>query len=465
MDDKWIITFDRNENVLMKLFRILGFVIALVCIFFAIIGQVEHPFWMLALTYFGGMFFLGNKNVVQNTPGMVTLNVVLFCKYSLLPLVLYITGELSTFSKGYKYINHAVVLMLIELICIWVAIGFTGRKKKTLYKNFYYPDVKLMFKNQYVNVMFLCIVLITIVLLVRYPYLVGGIKLLLSGAVEYTESFSDISSIASLFWKAAITWIYLYVMSVLKTKQSKGSNVKVRLLIVSVIYLFFTFVGQTTIARWYTVISYMAVVYFVKSMFPKSLKFFLYGSIVPILLLIFVASIYKNTDFLNSSENIIVSFSRLFDVTVLDAYFSGPVCVNNAIYVYEIGEGNIFSLFFDLIRNMPIVNHVIDISHSTVKIYAEYMGRKDQIIPLVGQSLIYFGPIFSPTLSIASIYIIRKFDDMYLKSTSAMLFVYSYCAVWTAVIYMLNLTVYVSGFYSTIIPLVIMLWMTIPKIK
>ncbi len=465
MHKKWVITFDRKENILIKIFRIVGLFDLLICLILAIVGNVENSFWILPITYFMGMLFLGNNNLVKNTPGMITLNVVLFCKYSILPVVIYITEKVSVFSIGYEYISYAIALMWLELISIFLVIGYTGSKKKKIYKNLERPNEQVLFKNQYVKIVFVIIFATLIVLLARFPYLIGGIKIFLEGSLDNSNSLSDFSSFAIMFWKAATTWIYIYIMSELKKMQLKGRNINFSLLLISMIYLLLTFIGQTTIARWYTIISYVTVLYFVKFMFPKSLKYFLYGSVVPFVTVILVASIYKNTDFLSSSENFIESLNGLFDITVLDAYFSGPICVNNAIYVYKTGEGDFFSLFFDMIRNMPIVNHLVDISHSTVKIYAKYMGRKDQIIPLVGQSLIYFGPLLSTGLSMLAVIIVRKFDDLYLKGSSAMVFVSSYCAVWTAVIFMLNLTVYVSGFYSTIIPIAIMLWFTIPKIK
>ena len=58
---KLVISFDRNEIFVVKLFRILSIIVAIISIFMAIFSDIEYSLWLLPLTYAIGMFLLGNK--------------------------------------------------------------------------------------------------------------------------------------------------------------------------------------------------------------------------------------------------------------------------------------------------------------------------------------------------------------------------------------------------------------------
>ena len=100
---------------------------------------------------------------------------------------------------------------------------------------------------------------------------------------------------------------------------------------------------------------------------------------------------------------------------------------------------------------------MIDLSNSTLKMYVEYMHRGDQIIPLVGQSAIYFTYLFAPLLSVSVVCIIRRFDRAYLNSSTAMFYVYGFVATWMGLAMILNTAITLSWFYNRIIPLMLLI--------
>ena len=122
----------------------------------------------------------------------------------------------------------------------------------------------------------------------------------------------------------------------------------------------------------------------------------------------------------------------------LQAYFAGPVNVNNAIGLYKNSNIGFSSFFLDIVNNMPVVNHWFDTKMATVNQYNYYIGRSwnglgDQIIPLVGQSLIYFSTFFAPLLSCISIVLLRLFDRKYVSSSSLDVYYYAFSSTWTGV--------------------------------
>lgn len=113
---------------------------------------------------------------------------------------------------------------------------------------------------------------------------------------------------------------------------------------------------------------------------------------------------------------------------------------------------------------MPIVNHFIKSGNSTVYLYNLYLGRifsnssGDQIIPLVGQSYIFFGWILSPLLSVVSIILMRIADKQFFYATNYMKYVWAFISIWFGLETILNMTINLSWIYIRIIPLFITFW-------
>ena len=151
-------------------------------------------------------------------------------------------------------------------------------------------------------------------------------------------------------------------------------------------------------------------------MFPEKKVYITRLTMIPAIVLLFIVTIYKNTSYLGTENGMLQYIREIFDISTLNAYFAGPFNVNNAIHMKETHSLGFLSLFYDLLRNFPVVNHYIDVSRSTVGVYASYLGRGDQILPIVGQSMIYFGYLFTPLLSIISVVLVRFFDYKYFSS-------------------------------------------------
>lgn len=197
---------------------------------------------------------------------------------------------------------------------------------------------------------------------------------------------------------------------------------------------------------------YYIMCLFSKELYPYFKKIII---IVPAIILILIAS------FLKSGVN---SVFDLITVTSGDAYFAGPVSVNNAIGLAKSCSVGITNIIYDFFNNMPIVNHFIKSGNSTVYLYNLYLGRifsnssGDQIIPLVGQSYIFFGWILSPLLSVVSIILMRIADKQFFYATNYMKYVWAFISIWFGLETILNMTINLSWIYIRIIPLFITFW-------
>lgn len=446
-----------TRNIFLSFLKSSSCVIALICVFINLLGNTEYVFWILPVVYSFFMLLLGDTNIVYNAPGITVLNIVMYCRYCITPFFYCLTGDLSIYAKSYEYLNVSILLMMFEMIFIMFAILFTGSKTKV---NKRIVDVTEFSFYESKYGFFISIVALIIVAIVawRNQYLVGGVNLLLKGTIDSGFDVTETSGLVGVLWQALLAWLYIFICSKIKKKELRSKHSVLLLVVVSMTYIFFTFIGQTAISRWYTVVSFSAVYFTIYKLFPKNRKVIIVWILIPVVIGIIIVSIYKNSQYLSfENANLWHYFKDLFDVSTLDSYFAGPVSVNNAISVKESSKVNIIALFYDIVNNMPVVNHWFDLSNATVNLYASYLGRRDQIVPLVGQSSMYFSYLFAPLLGVLSVVVLRKFDAAYYRSNNSMVFVYAFSGTWVALMNITNMTICLSWFYNRIIPLILIM--------
>lgn len=456
---KWTIRYKKKETFILKLFRIIGIIAAIASLFIAITHNARYNLWILPLTYAIGMVFIGDKNEVDFAPGILTLNIIMFCRYLLLPIVMLLkNNDLSIFAKQYGRIDEAIIIMWIELIGIFVAILFTGNNyKKKKKEQPVWGKKQEFYELKYAKLISIGGVLLLTIMVIKYPHLLAGFELLTKGYLINEVDISGVSGAVGIVWKSLTTWLGIYFFYSLKKKNINGRKLTISLVFGILTLVFVSFVGQVTISRWYSIVTLCAIYFCAVKMFPEKKKIVTMLIIIPAFMFFLVLSIYKNTEYLYAGGSMILFISELFDVTTLDSYFAGPVCVNNAIYLKEQSNLGINSIWYDALRNFPVLNHYIDVSKSTVETYHSYLGRGDQILPLVGQSMIYFGYICAPLLSMLSVIFLRYFDYRYMKARTLNIYIYAFIACWMALSTILNFTICLSWFYSVIIPILILL--------
>ncbi|WP_221395360.1 hypothetical protein [Clostridium perfringens] len=427
-------------------------------------SEVKYPYWILTINYVIFIYTIKN-NIVYKAPGIIVLNIVMFIKYVIMPLTFCMSNELLIYAKNYDHMLGAFIILLYEQIGIFITIYLTGKKEK---KKFYNNNSDIIFYDlKYGPIIAIVFIGLLILLAVKYRYLLGGIGLITKGALDISnENIESVSGAVGILWQASIAWLYMYINFKIKERNSKRNTPKIFWVIVTaLIYILITFIGQTSISRWYTIISFCAVYFTLLKLYPKKSKEISIIIFVPFFLLMLIVSVFKNTSYLSGGMNFKDSILEMINPGSLDAYFSGPVSVNNALGLWIDTKVNIFSAPIDILNNMPIVNHWIDNSNGSINLYNAYIGRLwngsgDQIIPLVGQSIVYFSPLFAPLLSILMVKLVRYFDRRYIKSNTLSIYLYAFAGAWIGVSIILNLTIMMSWVYIRIIPLFLIIKMT-----
>lgn len=450
------------------LWEICNFVAFFYCIFASVNRQTEYGVFLLPLAY--SILFAvcyRSRRLIGKTPGTTVIMGVMFCRYVVLPVVLCSSGELSKYANDYRYMVQAVIIMLYEMFAIFMALEMTATKAWYIYTRQYDQGRK----NVIVSPPFLVVLVIFCVLvgiyLTNQNILNGNIFLVNDVANEVDESIQDVSSLVKIVWQCITAWFFVYGINRQKDKYAvdkKRRHVGIAI-IYMLLYVIITYIGQARISRWYTLVSAITAIFVLISLFPCEKKMIAMTTIIPVVALILMASALKTGLGIQRGTGSLYSlFSKLITPTSGDAYFAGPVSVNNAIGLSKTNGVGLHNIIYDIFNNMPIINHLVDTNNSTVYLYNAHLGRifygsrGDQIIPLVGQSGIFFSWVLAPLLSCFSVFLIRATDKKYVETTSYMKYIWGFVAVWFGLETILNMTINLSWLYIRILPMFATFW-------
>lgn len=435
--------------------EIVNIIVSFLCMILSIRNNINYNFYLLPLVFSLLFFICKNlKNLIGKYPGITVCLFVMFMRYVIFPLILCKSGNLSIYAKNYNNINWAIIIMIYEMIAIFLTLDISTKYTIKFNKS------KKNRKKEEIKIRTPFIIVLIIVILLGGIYITNT-NLLNSTAVfakdSIDESITDTSGMIKIVWQCLTTWIFIFFINIQKKKYDKSTDNKYIIfsIILSLCFIGITYISQSRISRWYTLVSAVSSIFLLRVLFPQKKKSITIIIIVPAIILILIAS------FLKSGVN---SVFDLITVTSGDAYFAGPVSVNNAIGLAKSCSVGITNIIYDFFNNMPIVNHFIKSGNSTVYLYNLYLGRifsnssGDQIIPLVGQSYIFFGWILSPLLSVVSIILMRIADKQFFYATNYMKYVWAFISIWFGLETILNMTINLSWIYIRIIPLFITFW-------
>ena len=120
-----------------------------------------------------------------------------------------------------------------------------------------------------------------------------------------------------------------------------------------------------------------------------------------------------------------------FFVYYMQGYLAGVQNCTESIqtYIHYNSSVDLATLFNDLFYNVPIISHFT--TENACSIYfSKEIGFDDQVLPLVGNGLMYFGYFLSPALLILTIKIVLIADRKYRYETNILgVYVFSYISI------------------------------------
>lgn len=142
----------------------------------------------------------------------------------------------------------------------------------------------------------------------------------------------------------------------------------------------------------------------------------------------------------------------------LQAYVAGPKNMTIALQMKEqYGSAlGLRTVFNDIFANTPFMSKLTDPMNSCVRFFNNAYGRigADQVLPLMGNGIMYFGYVLSPVLSVGMLALLKKFE-MKFRSTNNLLGLYfwSYSAAIVGFVHYQNVQLIMLYLTCRILPL------------
>jgi len=442
--------------MLKLVFMSLGFLV----IIYSMIVQTEIYWIALPCSYFLLNLILPSALRNKNSyTGLSVFNIVVFIKYIVMPFSFTLaknpTSELIKNVLPASMIT-SMYLLIIDLFVSLLVIQFFNRKLlKINEKN----KLNLSYQS---NFKYVVLLLLVFALFAAFPSLIfnyhffiikdsfGERQTVDESIVGIISIFTDliliIPSLIVIYWSYSKyklnnskTYYYISLLSIIPPMMIFKGFSRFSVLIPSIVWI-------TIMVRLY----------------PKFKKITSYISIMVITLVMVSISLYKifkvsSTDY-NSAKSFEINFNSI--ATNLNAYFSG---VQNLSYAIEIKDSNKLvnfqNIFFnDFFRNIVFFSRFSNQNLTSSVLFNNYLydpiGIEDQIVPMTGQSLFYFGYYGSWILTAICIFIMLKLSERAYKEKSiSKIYLYTFLSIYFSLSMMITINSIYSIFFNFFIPI------------
>lgn len=448
---------------MVRIFSLLGVLCSIFCLTNRL--MFSSPFYLIPVVYtICTAVYLRRRRDLSYSPGLIALHIAMFVRYVVVIFAYYLNNSMSAYTNDYNYTTQATYLIVYEMIAVFIAMDLFTYKYQNKNIQVQFSDIT-KFNTSPIGIVVIGIVLV--LLAGSFLHLDQGYRVFLSGA--YAE-LRDIEAetgqgthYIDIIWETLCVWwcVYFVCSQQQLYKTDKNRLYIVFSVVVSLFFIVITFIGQTSINRWYTIMTTLSLIALLIKLFPNNKKGIAVTIFIPMGLIIMLATLIKNAGFEVGSTTVGESLRALFNPSEMDSYFAGPVGVGNAIAVAELPQSGLNMIIGDVFRSIPIIGRLFTSFPSSLSEYWRLLRRGDLINPLIGQSATYFGYFLSPILSVLCVYLIFIFDRKYKQTSSYLTYVYAFCAIWFAMVpMMLNLTIGVNWVFIRIIPFYIALYLT-----
>lgn len=405
-----------------------------------------HLYQMPLLCMFCFIVF-GNIQKTLDSLSILIISIVCLIRYGVYPIT--ISLENSTGSLYVDYAQEAFYLMLYEMVVILFFINIYSTRllnaKKN--KNVKPIDCQLTLINR-------LLLYLTIPIALAFPSLLGMFRFL--GVVK---SNVPISGVFSILFKIGLYIGYLVILTKC-SRDGRGRFIHLlTALAITVLFVFMISIGETSVSRWSFLWIGIPSLIILSSLFPHYKKSIVVFACLAIPISIIVGSFLK---FAVSDYSIGSFFSNFINSNMLSEYFGG---LNGLTYsmqnvAVDARVATSYSTLTDLFCGAPLLSAFFDFeNYSTQSIYLHFLGRRDLICPLLGQSYAHFGFWGAPIFSILMVMLAVEFNrisqnakDVYLK------YVGCYLCVIFSLFMCLNTIIIFSHAWTLIIFLLIQLY-------
>lgn len=432
------------------------------------IHKFEEGLWILPLLYAMCFVIVGDQDYYCKY-SIVIVNVIAFIRYVLLIYMYYLMNDDYVLPNGaviLSYISEklvnpvdTVMAMSLEMLIFYVCIFVAARI-------FFREECCIAVDKQY-GLLSLGVVTIGILILMAFPQLIGLYRIITSKT-------------ASALWGGLVILIfvakvYLIIWLVRFVQNRKSVDRLGNVLVVSVllgILMVESAIGMTgAFSRWGFILAVIPGLYLIHKSYPRyfGVMLTLFG-VVGVSAIVIMTILRFNLSDASVSGGFV---QRMINFKAFNSYFGGEVNMEIAFRTEEIFRDQISlrTVVNDILGACPFVNKLLNNrTDNTVYFfnYTIYRGHitGDQICPLGGQSMLYFGRLGVGILAGIFAILAVWFEGRAERSSSILnKYVYVYCMGVTAIIMCININIWFQFFWQKMFPLLIIMKFDYTKMR
>ena len=388
-----------SSSKIYSVYIILSLVFSVLCYIIGAENFSDKPLYLLPLSYGLTLAICRGLRKTFLSLSIIIINTVCLIRYSLYPLTLVL--------EGYTYFTtESMYLMVYEVIAVLLFLNIYSKRLHSTY------DLGFQIKNKRIGPINMALIPITFMLGLMFPSL-------LSVFAYFGGGSADLSGAISILFSVGLMVIYVSILTKLsELKGLKGTSLLIASF-VAIIYIFLTSFGESNVHRWKFLSVGIPTIFILTASFPKYRKQIVIVSSIAIIFSIFLGSFIK---FAVSDISVNSFLSNFLTSDSLGEYFGGLNGITNSLSLLR-GDhfaGSFESTLTDFFGNMPVVSRYFNTDlYSTEALYLDALGRTDLICPLLSQSVLHFGVLGAPVMSIIMA-IIAIESDRYSKLTRSM---------------------------------------------
>ncbi|MDO4963631.1 MAG: hypothetical protein Q4E75_06040 [bacterium] len=463
-----------KSNKIPILFFIMNFLSIALSIIFAFSNTDSYFKYIALLPLFFTFISILNYKVYSAFFKKISITLIIICYYFrmvILPAVssFYNFDSLIRNNNYLNSISHSVFLMIYEFFIVLFFCNIILKKNDNveIKKNCKGKNEEIDFtKNKLVIFIVTILTLVLVLMIFLYPSFKSYFRFSFEGNINNinlanVNYFNMKNTIPKIIY-----WLTIYIINILQILipislldiiYRKKINENKKFVLSIIIAILVVLISTPERAR--SIIISMSLLLLIIKLYQNKNKILIYLIIAICLFLMFGALIFKSGN----------SFSNTNLSSILQAYFSGVTNVSVTFLMPD--RFNLKILFNDFCTSIPFFSAFFKNWDTSVKIFNNILyaksGNSDQIIPMIGQGMYYFGVMLSPVISLISVNFAIKCEKKYEKTKNIYLkYLYIYMVIYLSVAPILyNGTILLQCFLQTFLPCLFIVKFSLKKVR
>ena len=400
------------------------------------------------------LIFPSFSRYMFNNLGITVLNFTMLLRYIVSPLLMSIYGSNIQIGTpiGLSTQSHAIYLMIYEMIILFMIFGI-------FHKYFYSNKVEFDNVKSKSNLFGWLFVILVLALALRDPSSIGRYSFIWSASQLNNDELANVSLVALLVQLAQIV-LTIGILNIVYKFYEKRPNIFYLFVSLIIIMISASFIVGTS--RSSIIIPLITGLFTIYILYKNYRKIITALSSVLVLLIEIVSTLLKQSTNIVTGRGLYHSAGTLENFnTDIQIYFSGLSNIAHSVETSHIYEPfSYYAILGDLTHSVVFINQYFTNFQSAIEsfnnMFYKRVGMNDQILPLLGQGYLYFGPILAPIFSVITLFIVMLLDKNIYKSTSVFsLYVYAYLCVKFSLFFMSNATILLSFFTNFFLVLLV----------